>query len=66
MYTHMYISTCGQQMFRSLRAHQPSLDQMKILKNQNAQTTTRALGVAYLLWIFSINRVLNLKLKGVI
>ena len=33
----MYIgSICGQQLFRSLRAHQRSSDQMKILKDQSA------------------------------
>ena len=60
----MYIyirSMCGQQPFRSLRAHQHSSDQMKILKDQSAQTTARVVSVAYRLWLsFSINRVLNL------
>ena len=32
----------GQQLFRSLRVHQRSSDQMKILKDQSVQTTTRA------------------------
>ena len=43
-----------------------SSDQLKILKDQGAQTTTRA--VAYRLWLpFSVNRVLNLrKLRRVI
>ena len=67
----MYIyigSICGQQLFRSLRAHQCSSDQMKILKDQSAQTTTRAVGIAYRLWLpFSINGVLNLtKLRSII
>ena len=54
-------SICGQQLLRSLRAHQRSSDQMKILKDQSAQTTTRVVGVAYRLWLpLSINRVLNL------
>ena len=41
---------------------------MKILKDQSAQTATRAVGLAYRLWLpFSINRVLNLtKLRSVI
>ena len=37
-------SICGQQLFRFLRAHQRSSDQMKILKDQSAQITTRAVG----------------------
>ena len=52
IYIHIYIyigSICGQQVFRSLRAHQRSSDQMKILKDQSAQTTTRAVGIAYYL-----------------
>ena len=61
-------SICGQQLFRSLRARQRSSDQMKILKDQSAQTTTRTVGIAYRLWLpFSINRVLNLtKLRSII
>ena len=41
---------------------------MKILKDRSAQTATRAVGLAYRLWLpFSINRVLNLtKLRSVI
>ena len=41
---------------------------MKILKDQSAQTTTRAVGIAYCLWLpFSVNRVLNLtKLRSII
>ena len=55
-------SICGQQLFRSLRALQRSSDQMRILKDQSAQTTTTSVGVAYRSWLsFSINRVLNLK-----
>ena len=59
MYIYIYIgSICGQQLFRSLRAHQRSSDQMKISKDQSAQTTARAVGIAYRLWLpFSINRV---------
>ena len=54
-------SICRQQLFRSLRAHQYSSDQMKILKDQSAQTTARVVSVAYCLWLpFLINRVLNL------
>ena len=61
-------SICGQQLFRSLRVHQRSSDQMKTLKDQSAQTTNRVVGVAYRLWLpFSTNRVLNLtKLRSVI
>ena len=71
IYIHIYIyigSICGQQLFRSLRAHQRSSDQMKISKEQSAQTTARAVGIAYRLWLpFSINRVLNLtKLRSII
>ena len=41
--------------------HQHSSDQMKILKEQSAQTTARVVSVAYRLWLpFLINRVLNL------
>ena len=68
IYTYMR-SICGQQLFRTLRAHQRSSDQMKIFKGQSAQTTTtRVVGVAYCLWLpFSVNRVLNLtKLRSVI
>ena len=47
--------------FFSFRAHQHSSDQIKILKDQSAQTTARVVSVAYHLWLpFSINRVLNL------
>ena len=35
-------SMWGQYLFRSLSAHQPSPDQMK---NESAQTTTRAVGI---------------------
>ena len=45
-------SICRQQLFRSLRAHQCSSDQMKILKDQSAHTTTRAVGVAFHLWLY--------------
>ena len=55
----MIKSISGQQVFCFLRAHQRSSDQMKILMDQSAQTTTRAVGIAYGLWLpFSINRVL--------
>ena len=55
-------------MFRSLRAHQYSSNQKKILKGQSAQTTARVVSVAYRLWLpVLINRVLNLtKLRSVI
>ena len=61
-YIYAYIqSICGQQPFRSLRAHQHSSYQMKILKDQSAQTNARAVSVACRLWLpFLINRVLNL------
>ena len=48
-------SICRQMMFCSLRASQRSSVQIKILKGQSAQTTTRVVGVAYCLWLpFSI------------
>ena len=54
-------SICGRQLFPSLRAHQRCLDSMKILKEQSAQTTTRAVGMAYRLRLpFSFNRMLSL------
>ena len=58
MYTHRYTDI----YIYILGAHQGSCsDQMKILKAQSAKTTTRAVGIAYPLWLsFSINRVLNL------
>ena len=43
-------SICRQQLFCSLRAHQHSSNQMKILKDQSAQTTARFVNVAYCLW----------------
>ena len=62
------LSICRQQLLRSLRAHQYSSDQKKILKDKSAQTTARVASVAYRLWLpFLINRVLNLtKLRSVI
>ena len=39
-------SICRQQLFCSLRAHQHSSNQMKILKDQSAQTTARVVSVA--------------------
>ena len=48
---HNIRSICRQQLFRSLTAHQYSSDQMKILKDQSAQTTARVLSVAYRLWL---------------
>ena len=61
IYTFIYIyirSICGQQLFRSLRAHQRRTRVLKLL----------AVGIAYRLWLpFSINRVLNLtKLRSII
>ena len=69
IYIYAYIiSICRQQLFRSLRTHQRSSDQMRILNDQSPQTTTRAVGVVYRLWLpFSINRVLNLtKFRSVV
>ena len=40
-------SICGQQLFRSLRAHHCSSHQMKLLKDQSAQATTRAVGITH-------------------
>ena len=40
-------SISEQQLFRSLRTHQRSSDQLKILKDQSAQTTTREMEVVY-------------------
>ena len=62
MYTYTHTrSICGQQPFRSLRAHQHSSNQIKILKDQSAQTTATVVSVVYRLWLpFLINRVLNL------
>ena len=44
-------SICRQLLFHSLRAHQRSSDQMKILKDQSAQTTTRVVGIAYVAYV---------------
>ena len=62
IYTYIYIYIYIFIYIYILRAHQRSCsDQMKILKAQSSQTTTRAMGIAYRLWLsFSINRVLNL------
>ena len=60
MYTYIR-SICGQQPFHSLRAHQHSSDQMKILKEQSAQTTARVVSAVYRFWLpFLIGGVLNL------
>ena len=40
-------SICAQQPFHSLRAHQHSSDQIKILKEQSAKNTTGAVGLVY-------------------
>ena len=72
LYIYIYIyhiwSICGPQPFRSLRAHQHSSDQRKILKDQCAQTTARVASVEYRLWLpFLIDKVLNwTKLRSVI
>ena len=51
----------GQQLFCFMKTHQHSSDQIKILKDQSAQVTIRAVSIAYCLWLhFPINRVLNL------
>ena len=59
IYIHKYIrSIYRQQLFHSLRAHQHSSDQKKILKDYSAQTTATLVSVAYRFWLPS--RVLNL------
>lgn len=65
---HCLRSICEQQLYCSLRAHQSNSDQMKSLKYQSAQTTIRAVGIAYFLWPhFPVNRVLNFaKLRSII
>ena len=65
---HNIRSTCRQQLFGSLRAHQYSSDQMKILKDQSAQNTPRVVSVANCLRLpLLINRVVNLtKLRSII
>ena len=40
-------SVCGQQLFRSLGAHQHSSDQMKMLKEQSAKTAAKVVSVTY-------------------
>ena len=53
-YVNIYMpSICRQQQFRSLRDHQYSSDQKKILKDQIAQTTARVVSVAYRSHIYS-------------
>ena len=42
---HYVRSICGQQLFRTLRTHQRSSNQLKILQDQSVQSTTRAVGV---------------------
>ena len=59
VYTYIYIRPIyRQQLFRSLKAHQHSSDQKKILKDYSAQTTATIVSVAYRFWLPS--RVLNL------
>ena len=41
-------SICAQQPFRSLRAHQHSSDQIKILKEKSAKNTTGAVSYCFL------------------
>ena len=54
-------SVCRHKLFRSLRAHQYSSDQMKILKDWGAKTTGRVVNVAYRLWLpLLTNKVLNI------
>ena len=66
IYTYIYIYIYVfiymiNQPFRSLRAHQHSSDQRKILKDHSVQTTARVVSLAYCLWLpFLIDRVLNL------
>ena len=54
IYIYIYIirSIRRQQLFRSLRAHKRGSDQIKILKDQSAHTTTRAVGVAIYIHIY--------------
>ena len=69
MNIYIYIrSVCRQQLFCSLKAHQYSSDQKKILRDQSAQTNARVVSISYPLCLpFSINRELNLrKLRNVI
>ena len=61
MYIYIYIyigSICRQQLFRSLTAHQYSSDQMKILKDQSAQTSARVMRVAYYIYIYYIYKTI--------
>ena len=56
MYVYIYM------LFYSLRAHQYSSDQKKILKDQSAQTTATVVSVAYIYiyYIFFTKKVLNI------
>ena len=73
MYIYVYVSRyvyiytrliCRQEPFRSLRVHQYSSDQKKILKDQSAYTNARVMRVTYRLWIpILINRVTDRVLK---
>ena len=67
IYIYIYRSVCNL-WAAAVSLFECSLVQIKILKDQSAHTTTRAVGVAYHLWLpFSINRVLNLtKLRSFI
>ena len=62
--TYIKRSICRQQLFLSFRAHQRSWDQIKILKDQSAHTTTRAVGIAIYTYINfkAINNVLDAKI----
>ena len=68
MYIHEINLRTAAELFHSLRDYHRSSDQIKILKDQGAQTTTTAVSIAYRLWLpFPVNRVLNLtKLKSLI
>ena len=67
-YLHAVRSISRQQLFRSSRVHQCISDQVKILKDQRAETIARVVSVAYPFWLsFLINSVLNLtKLRSII
>ena len=46
----------GQQLLRFLRVHQCNPNQMKISKDQSTQTTARAVGMAFYLWLPFLNQ----------
>ena len=46
----------GQQLLRFLRPHQCNPNHMKVLKDQSTQTTARAVGMAFYLWLPFLNQ----------